>query len=102
MNSDSPFRIEWSVTTANPFLASLQSYARENKQHMKFKARPSTVIPVTKMIAQEIVDALQGNLIIPCEEKCQVVCRLTSNSVQRDILITKVDIQLNPDFKSFI
>ena len=58
VKSDSPFRITWGVITSNPFLSSLQQYAKENKANLKVRKSSKSIFPVTRLAFQEIVDAL--------------------------------------------
>ena len=59
-------------------------------------------ISAHNMPIQEQIDAISGHMIAAQEQTCWLVCKLTSQSMHKDLHLRNVKLALNPEFEEFI
>lgn len=86
IKSQSPFKVEWQVLSDNPFVSSLRSYLKNN---LRVSDDPD-------------FKAITGNMVTSSEEDCLLMCRLTSLSSYRQLVLQQLNLEINPNFQDFI
>ena len=113
VRSQSPFKVDWHVKSANAFLGSLQHFYTSQlggtDQLKRFQnqvnanlfdsisSTSNNSVPVKDQIA-----AISGNMVATQEETCWLVCRLTSQSLHKDVYVGNLKLALNDKFEDFV
>ena len=86
IKSTSPFKVDWQVLSCDPFLSSLRSFLKNQ----------------VRMSDDADFKALTGTMVSSSEETCHLMCKLTSLSAHRELALSMIKLEINPEFAPFI